>query len=463
MSQDEYSSERPERDLPVRITKAGESETRDAPYPWRKAQMPQGPGRLNDGACFHYVAEGPMIDVALFYDRLGWPVIPVRQNEERTPCVKWSVYQHQRPDEHELHRWFVQRFKDAGLAVINGKISGWLVCRDFDDHESYEKWASAHPDLAALLPTVRTRRGWHVYFLNSALVKTEKGRTGELRCTGINALPPTRRDDGFTYSWLILPTKDNLIFIEDVEGAGLWDFEKEKVSKESNQKADGRQVKKSRSDEIRDESEAVPRDYLPRLQPNPRPRFRVEVDGELGNLIDTTLPTAPGQRNQQIFEFVRHLKALPVYAEMDPLAFQDVVREWHGRALPKINTKAFEETWCDFLYGWDKVRWPKGIDPFVVAAKAYQASGEVVDLDDLDDPKLVLLAGICRELQRMTGESPFFVACNKAGEFLGVSPATAWRYLYLLERVGVIACARRGRPGGRHATRYWYVGATDAD
>jgi hypothetical protein len=82
-------------------------------------------------------------------------------------------------------------------------VSGYLVCRDFDTAEAYLTWASEHRDLAKSLPTVRTGRGYHVYFRSRECTKIKNLGDGELRGNGYCLLPPSRHPSGGTYEWVV--------------------------------------------------------------------------------------------------------------------------------------------------------------------------------------------------------------------------------------------------------------------
>src|SRR5262245_58891198 len=102
-------------------------------------------------------------DARSYLDR-GWSVIPMRMADKKPYC-RWKPYQTARPTIHDLDRWFERRHADLGIAVIFGAISGGLASRDFDDMESYTRWANSHQDFAQRLPRVATYRGMHVYCL----------------------------------------------------------------------------------------------------------------------------------------------------------------------------------------------------------------------------------------------------------------------------------------------------------
>src|SRR5262249_37344647 len=94
----------------------------------------------------------------------------------------------------------------AGVAAIcGGQPPLVLACRDFDQHGAYERWAEAHPDLAAVLPTTRTRRGHHCWFRLAGLEEFRQLPDGEVRGTrGHYApLPPSPHPEGGNSQTLI--------------------------------------------------------------------------------------------------------------------------------------------------------------------------------------------------------------------------------------------------------------------
>src|SRR4051794_22337659 len=90
----------------------------------------------------------------------GWSVVPVRGKK---PACRWERYQADPPRPRQLQGLFSLP-NLTGLGVVLGRVSNGLRVRDFDREDSYRRWADHHPDLAAALPTVRTLKGFHVYF-----------------------------------------------------------------------------------------------------------------------------------------------------------------------------------------------------------------------------------------------------------------------------------------------------------
>src|SRR5262249_31972647 len=102
-----------------------------------------------------------LLAAALDYAARGWCIIPVRGKKA---AGKWKRFQSRRPTESELGELF--RLPGiTGLAVLLGPASGGLCCRDFDSLPSYRDWRAGQPELAKALPTVKTARGRHVYFI----------------------------------------------------------------------------------------------------------------------------------------------------------------------------------------------------------------------------------------------------------------------------------------------------------
>jgi hypothetical protein len=130
-----------------------------------------------------------LLSFALSYAARGWSIIPVaRAGKGKQPALRnWRRYRNERAAVEQLTQW-CGRDDLAGIAVVCGPISGGVVIRDFDDTAAYKSWADAHPDLAARLPTVKTGRGFHVYF-RSGLNRIIKCRDGELRGRGYRSSP----------------------------------------------------------------------------------------------------------------------------------------------------------------------------------------------------------------------------------------------------------------------------------
>src|SRR5262249_26529099 len=112
--------------------------------------------------------------------------------------------------------------KATGVALLLGQSSRGVRVRDFDRVDAYQAWAQEHPDLASQLPTSRTVRGYHVFFLADIPDAVTSSADGELRAgNGIVVLPPSAHPDGGSYSWVRRPTVP-IPRVPDVLAAGLY-------------------------------------------------------------------------------------------------------------------------------------------------------------------------------------------------------------------------------------------------
>lgn len=93
----------------------------------------------------------------------GLSVVPITRGA-KYPCVKWDVYQQKLATVEEASKWSLP------LGIVCGKVSGGLICIDFDNHGSeFNLWIDLvqHQDSElALSLTVQTTppSGFHVVY-----------------------------------------------------------------------------------------------------------------------------------------------------------------------------------------------------------------------------------------------------------------------------------------------------------
>jgi len=103
------------------------------------------------------------LDAALRYIDHGLAVIPLWPDRRKNPkLTSYTEYLERLPTREEWTRW-AARWPNCNIGAITGY---WLnyVCLDFDDLESYKLWADGGHHLAGQTWTVRTSRGYHVWF-----------------------------------------------------------------------------------------------------------------------------------------------------------------------------------------------------------------------------------------------------------------------------------------------------------
>jgi hypothetical protein len=174
--------------------------------------------------------------------------------------------------------------------------------------------------------------------------------------------------------------------------------------------------------------------------------------------IVETLPTGTGQRYRKLFALCRRLKAIPSLASASTSTLRQIIVEWHRRALPTIRTTEFTETWADFLLAWPRVKFAAGQGAVDVAfARAIAAEPPARAAQLYTERPILLLASLCRELQRIAGADEFYLDCRTAGKLIGKDPTTAWRLLNVLCADGILAAGTKGSRATHKASRFRFL------
>ncbi|MCB9454223.1 MAG: bifunctional DNA primase/polymerase, partial [Anaerolineaceae bacterium] len=137
-----------------------------------------------------------LLTTAQGYRDLGWSVIPLRG---KVAAVPWKAFQQRKPDPDLLKTWFNQP-GITGIGLITGWISG-LIVLDFDTPEAYHAFQLHAPGLARTR-TVRTKRGWHLYYQLPPTVNiASQSLPGlDIQSHGKYVVTPPSIVDGHTYA-----------------------------------------------------------------------------------------------------------------------------------------------------------------------------------------------------------------------------------------------------------------------
>ena len=373
------------------------------------------------------------LEQALEYYALGWCIIPIPSGSKKAR-VKWGQYQENRPAEKQLKKWFTRGPRN--VAVVLGDASGGLTGRDFDDVAEYDLWSAKHPKLARQLPTVGTARGRHVYFIGHH-PKITKISGGELRGTGgYCVLPPSIHPDGPCYQWLNPPTKANLLTLSPQEAGFV-----ESTTDDTDETYEAEETDEA---EKMMQCRVVGVEFVD-LEPH---------EQAIEEAIQDTYPREIKTSNGVIFQFARALKAIAALKNADVNCLEPCVERWHRLALPVLREKDFFATWMEFVYGWDRVKVPKGegvMERILANARAEPVQDPLLKTDNMK-----LLAAICRELQQLHGKQPFWLSTPMLETIFSVDRKTAWLWMDYLRRFGwleKVECGNRIR-----ANRYRYIG-----
>jgi hypothetical protein len=180
-----------------------------------------------------------------------------------------------------------------------------------------------------------------------------------------------------------------------------------------------------------------------------------ESEPELERAIVAALPTGPGRRNACIFRLARALKG--ILPDATPTQLRNIVGAWHLRALPRIRTKDFGESWSDFVTAWGVIKRPAG--GTFEAATAAAATMVLPGIAAGYDGDLYRLAALCAALQARAGPRTFFLGCREAAKHLGITKGHAWRLLKALQFDGLLKRVAKGSKKSGRASEWRFVAA----
>jgi putative DNA primase/helicase len=174
-----------------------------------------------------------MVDYALAYSRMNWPVIPLHwitetgvcscgnttcRNPGKHPKIKgWRSLG--TTDARQIEKWW-KMWPDANIGILTGNASGMLVLdvdpRNGGDRE-LRKLMEMHGSLPSTLQVATGGGGLHYYFaMPNFVIKNLTGaaafRPGlEIKSDGGYVVaPPSRHQSGKAYRWLINPRQAGL-------------------------------------------------------------------------------------------------------------------------------------------------------------------------------------------------------------------------------------------------------------
>ena len=145
------------------------------------------------------------------------------------------------------------------------------------------------------------------------------------------------------------------------------------------------------------------------------------------------IPHAVGQRNACLFALARHFKSLEPQADLKRQS--EICKAWHDTFVAIIGTRGFAITWADFKHAWSKVKYTTPVlEDCLIVLPA------VPDIDRLRDygPEAMHLMQICIALADHHEPEPFFLACRKASELIGLTHYDSAKLLRLFVDEGWI-------------------------
>ena len=180
--------------------------------------------------------------------------------------------------------------------------------------------------------------------------------------------------------------------------------------------------------------------------------------------ISKTSPPHPGKRHDNVFKLAKFLQGDPAIAAWPLKKLHPIVDRWYARAVQAVGPGGIkasaDDNWFDFAEAWDKVKYPGEEGLMTMLLERAKKTELPAVATDYQSPEIRLLIALCRELQRESGDEPFYLSTATVDRLFGLNGnrMRAWRWLQGLVRDGVLAEVEKGDPVSRRASRFRYLG-----
>jgi hypothetical protein len=143
-----------------------------------------------------------------------------------------------------------------------------------------------------------------------------------------------------------------------------------------------------------------------------------------------------------------------------------IFRQWYAKATPFLNKdQSEEEYFLEFMNAWNNVDHPLGDNPVVLAWKRAQAAPTPPEATaaGLENPDACLLASLCREMQLISGDEPFYLSPYQASGLLQKeNHSTVARWLSGFCGLKILTLVERGIPRLKAASyRFNFMSPSD--
>lgn len=177
-----------------------------------------------------------------------------------------------------------------------------------------------------------------------------------------------------------------------------------------------------------------------------------------GDLIAQVAPTDFRQNNASLFKLGRLVKSYEnaIGHQESEVELESVFDRWCLVARP-FWRHTRDDYWAEFLQAYHYARIGLDQDPLELGLHRARTV-PLPEVVGFSDERVKLLAGICREMQRLVGNNSFFLPTRKLGRLLGAHWSTVARWLVALEtlRVFRLAPGEVRKRGGSRSPRYHY-------
>ena len=332
---------------------------------------------------------------------------------------------------------YLNKLSGSNTGVALGAKSGHLIAVDVDDDRLVESYLAANPSWNDTLQThgARGRVFWfHMagdYPAKTVKLKTHAGDDcGEFRSNGSQSIIRGIHPNGHQYQVL------NMVKPLVVDFASIvWPVEisnppqletKLPVNDTERQSYGVTESQSHRETDVTDETDAIVCVSLPvskALSPPFVGANKKSVDFSKLTIADAVTLAMSDRvhiNNDCLFTLGRAVKRLASNSgqTFTPAQLRDVFNEWHGQALPFLRKELTRDDYMiQFMNAYQSVKIPLGEDGVKMAWQRAQENPLPPEaIKHFEDADKRLLVALCRELQIIHGQQPFFLSARTAQE-----------------------------------------------
>jgi bifunctional DNA primase/polymerase-like protein len=344
--------------------------------------------------------------------------------------------------------YFAKLEKAGNIGVALGAVSNGPVTIDIDDNNHVEPFLEANPLLRHTLRTA-AQRGCNIWvrcttdYPPSCKLKDQSGNeVGEWRADGNQTIIAGTHPSGCSYRLVVekpvIPIDYNTIIWSDAI-----------LPPHATESKRVRGVRRVKGEQGVGEDKVVCVGMCKQIEPYFTP-----------DLISQIAPKAYHQNNPSLFKLARLVKSYEhsVGRPVTEAELAFVFDRWRlvARHFWRIDSTR-DDYYAEFLVACSYARIGLDENPIEVAVSRAKAA-PLPQVQGFTDERIRLLVAICRELQQITGATPFFLPTRKLGEILCVHYTKIARWLRALEFLQIIHLApgETRKRGGNRSPRYYY-------
>ena len=348
-----------------------------------------------------------------------------------------------------------QRLQGGNIGVVLGEKSSHLIALDVDADELVKPFLDSNPFLNATLQT-RGARG-AVFWLRMSgeyPCKTVKLKTqssadcGEFRSNGSQSIIHGIHPNGNLYQ-IVKKARPLVVEFKSI----VWPAEisnpptlpGDLLANETERQSDG--VTEAQSNRGTDETEAI-------LSSSVSLSLCLTID----QAVELALPDGIHQNNERLFTLARAVKSLESQSgKFTPAQLLDVFGRWYNRAGEFLRPdQSRDDYMIQFLNAYASAKVPLGGGTVEQAWKlARENPLPPESLPDFTDGDLRRVVALCRELQTIAGQEPFYLSARTVQRLLKQDGhATAARWLKSLCVLQILTETQKG--SGIRASRYLF-------